>query len=124
MATVLVLMCFHTEPTLIEDSLYYCCINGKSHNYCRPVMTDMFLKLIILLNFFKVDAFLSSLVSLDQSRGPRYRKECLPYFTVLYLGMSKSELRRLYGLALFTLKMFAREPFDALLYTLKYIFRN
>lgn len=38
---------------------------------------------------------LSFLDSLDHKSGPMYQMECLPYFTILNLGMKKSEFRRL-----------------------------
>ena len=38
---------------------------------------------------------LSFLDSLDHKSGPVYVIECFPYFTVLNLGIKKSEFRRL-----------------------------
>ena len=42
---------------------------------------------------------LSFFDNLDHKNDPRYLIECLPYFTVLNLGIKKSEFRRVNWLA-------------------------
>ena len=46
---------------------------------------------ICFLKIFKVLADLMSGDNFPHSFGPRYRKECLPYVTVLKLGVEKSD---------------------------------
>ena len=69
---------------------------------------DISLQFIIRLKSFRVSAFLSELANLNHNKGPKYLMECLPYFTVLYLGRIKSEFRRLYGFKSFLLTMFSK----------------
>ena len=69
---------------------------------------EISLQFIIRLKSFRVGAFLSELDNLDHNNGPKYLMECLPYFTVLYLGRIKSEFRRLYGFKSFLLTMFSK----------------
>ena len=45
-----------------------------------------------LLNSLRVLADLSSEDWSPHNLGPKYRSECLPYVTELYLGMEKSEI--------------------------------
>ena len=42
------------------------------------------------LKSFRLGALLSELDNLDHNIGPKYLMECLPNFTVLYLGSIKS----------------------------------
>ena len=47
---------------------------------------EICLQFIIYLKSFRVGALLSEMDNLDHNIGPNYLMECLPYFTVLYLG--------------------------------------
>ena len=49
---------------------------------------------ILLLKMFRVFADVKSGGNFRHNLGPRYLKECLPYVTVLYLGIEKSECRK------------------------------
>ena len=69
---------------------------------------EISLQFILCLKSFRVGAFLSELANLDHNNGPKYLMECLPYFTVLYLGRIKSEFRRLYGFKSFLVTMFSK----------------
>ena len=63
-------------------------------------------QLIIRLKSFRVGALLSELINLDHNIGPEYLMDCLPYFTILYLGRIKSEFLSLYGFKSFVLEIF------------------
>ena len=49
---------------------------------------------ILLLKMFRVFADVYSGGNFCNNRGARYVKECLPYVTVLYLGIEKSGCRK------------------------------
>ena len=51
---------------------------------CKSILRIDFLKLV------KLGEFLKLLCSLDHNIGPKYRSECLPYFTVFTVGILKS----------------------------------
>ena len=96
---------------------------------------EIFLQFIIRLKSFRVGAFLSELANLDHNNGPKYLIECLPYFTVLYLGRIKSEFRRLYGFKpifgmlpaeprMGQFKFPARQPYARLLFFKLYLWED
>ena len=49
---------------------------------------------ILLLKMFRVFADVKSGGCFRHNLDPRYPKECLPYVTVLYLGIEKFECRK------------------------------
>ena len=51
---------------------------------------------ILFLKHFKVVTSLKSGDNFPQRLGPKWRRECLPYVTVLYLAAEKSDCLKLY----------------------------
>ena len=59
---------------------------------------------ILFLKHFKVVTSLKSGDNFSQRLGPKWRRECLPFVTVLYLAAEKSDCLKLY-LDLCSIKM-------------------
>ena len=61
-------------------------------------MSSRLLKLTFFIRFLKISSESDSRIdfsSFDHSTGPRYDRLCLPYATVLNLGIMKSEFLKL-----------------------------
>ena len=73
--------------------IYYMYVLHKKQE-AQPLLSnaEISLQFILCLKSFRVGAFLSELANLDHNNGPKYLMECLPYFTVLYLGRIASTI--------------------------------
>ena len=67
---------------------------------------------ILFLKHFKVVTSLKSGDNFPQRLGPKWRRECLPYVTVLYLAAEKSDCLKLYLDLCLSLQYYERDFFQ------------
>ena len=67
-----------------------CHLSQSVHEQRSSIKLLRSIRLILFLKACSVSDLLTSLLNFDQRTGPKYRMLCLPKFTVLNLGTTKS----------------------------------